>query len=98
MKNPVDTIASQLDAKLELLNHIKNVNSAFYNEFVREFLSDPLTFAGLEKELINALHSIGGITISRKDDKLFVEYKTVKEPFDSYEDALKFAVATLYIR
>jgi hypothetical protein len=97
MKNPVDKIASPLDAKLQLLNHIKDVNPSFYNEFVREFLTDRLTFVGLEKELVNALHSVSGITVSRDEDKIFISYKNTMEKFDSYEDALKFAVGLLYV-
>lgn len=94
-----------MDFKLELLAHIKDVNPAFYNEFVREFLTDRLTLTGFEKDLVRALSAIADITVYITEDDIttvWVKHKSKRnewdEPHDSYESALRFAVGLLHIK
>jgi hypothetical protein len=101
----VDKVAQPMDGKLGLLVHIKDVNPAFYNEFVREFLTDRLTLTNLERDLVRALSAIAGITVYVTVDDLstvWVKYKSVHrewdEPHDSYESALRFAVGLLHVK
>jgi hypothetical protein len=102
-KNPIDKIASLLDARRELLNHIKDVNLGFYNEMMREFISDRLTLTNFERELLNALTSISEITLFLNNDVIKVSHKTkggtvITEEFEDFETALKFAIGLLHIK
>lgn len=103
MNTSVDRVAAVIDSKLSMLGYIKDVNSTFYNEFVREFLTDRLTFIGFERDLVNALEAVAGIRIYRKEDTIFIQYKLRNgakciETVDSYEAAFRFAMGLLHIR
>ena len=104
MKNPIDRISASLDAKRELLAHIKDVNTPFYNELIREHLTDRLTFTNFERDLARGLAAIG-ITIFIKEhdqNNVFITYKLktteVEEIFPDYEAALKFAIGLLNVK
>lgn len=105
MKHVVDEVAKPLDSRLDLLKHIQDTNPYFYNEFVREFLTDRLTLSTFEKDLVRALSAVAGITVYISEDDIetvWVRYKSRNqewdEPHDSYESALRFAVGLLHVK
>jgi hypothetical protein len=105
MNDKVAKMASSLDAKRDVLKMIRDINPAFYNEFVREFLTDRLTLTDFEKDLVRALQAIAGIMVYVDSETLTVNvrYKLTNgnyshEELDSYESALYFAIGLLHIR
>lgn len=104
MNNAIDRVSAIVDAKLDLLIHIKKVNPKFYEEFVRYFLQDRLTFVGFEKDLTTALERVAGIMVYRHpDNSIWVKYKlkgggSSYETFDAYEGAFRFAIGLLHIK
>lgn len=98
----VRKVARELDAKRDLLLLIKAINPAFYNEFVREFFTDPLTYIGFEKDLFKALAAVKGITIAAQDPRdsedngVILMYADVIVEFDCYEDAIVHAIRLLH--
>lgn len=102
MNSPTQNLALHADAAKDILIAIKSNNERFYNEFVREFLTDRLTFTNFERDLVNALHTIAGITIFRseidlRDDvnKIHVKHGKIIDSFDDFESAFNFAIAIL---
>jgi hypothetical protein len=70
---------------------------------MREFISDRLTLMNFERELLNALTTIAGITVFLDNDVIKVSHETkggieITEEFEDFETALKFAVGLLHIK
>lgn len=103
MRDVVSRAVNQIDSKFNLLNLIRERNPSFYNEFVREFLTDPLTFVGFEKDLVEALQAVSAIMVYRDEDSIWVRYKlsgggVLDEKFPDYESAFEFAIGLLHIK
>lgn len=102
MNNSISKVASGLDAKRDLLLHIKSDHPEFYIRLIG-YLKDKHTFSDLEHALVNALATVG-ITVYLKGDlSLHLEHKTssgtiIHENFDDYEAALHFAIGLLHTK
>ena len=100
------TVGESVDDKITLLKYIQNVNTAFYNEFSREFLKDKSTLTTLEKDLVEALAAVAGIIIKRSEvdlDRIWVTFKSknsvdMHEEFSSFKDALTFSIGLLFLK
>lgn len=102
MKPYITTVAIDLDARRDLLIHIRTINPGFFDLLYNKHLKDKLVYSDFDKALLEALASFG-ITFLINDLTIFLEYKTnagfeLLDKFDDYDSALQFAIALLKVR
>lgn len=103
MNYGVITVGVDLDARREMLLHIKRINPQFFQRLYNEFLKDKITYSDLELALFNALASVGITLIIQDDLSLMIDYRTtsgntVLEKLSDYETALQFAFGLLRLK
>lgn len=102
MKPYIATIGIDLDARRDLLLHLKQSNPEFFNRLYAK-LKDKLTYSDFDKALVETLASTGITIMLDEELTLMIEYRTksgntILEVFQDFESALQFAIALLKIR
>lgn len=84
-------LTHRLDYISDFLHELRNTDKNFHDEMVSLFVRDNLTFTGFEKDFVEALYKIKGITVSRDkfNGELTLLHGNDSFKFSCYEDLFK---------